>query len=87
MSTTDRQTESPTGRAARLAVWGAAVTAAVAAGAAMLSAPGTAAPTVMAWNLHARLSLRRTSHRYGAPGQRSRAVKRRSRQNGTTGTE
>ena len=57
MSTTDRQTESPAERPARLAVWAAAVTAAVAAGAAMLAAPGTAAPTVMGWSLHTKGQL------------------------------
>ncbi len=57
MSTTDRQTETPAERTARLAVWGAAVTAAVAAGAAMLAAPGTAAPTVMGWSLHTKGQL------------------------------
>jgi hypothetical protein len=57
MSTTDRQTESPAERPARLAVWGAAVTAAVAAGTAMLAAPGTAAPTLMGWSLHTKGQL------------------------------
>jgi Ca2+-binding RTX toxin-like protein len=56
MRQSDRHSDSTTVRRvrpARLVAWGAAALAAVAGGAAMMAAPGNAAPTVMSWHLHA----------------------------------
>ena len=60
MRRTDPHSTSTAARPAeplRLVAWGAAALATVAAGAAMLAAPGNAAPTVMTWNLHAKSEL------------------------------